>query len=270
MKLASENGVGVILDGQGSDEINIGYAHSFYRYYADLLNQKRGRTFVKEFSQYLTSKGSKSVPEKIVKTMLVYMFSESYRYKKEVKHNLPNLLLKDFKEDELIGEVNDLPVSKLSSFLYNLVMTIYLQTLLHYVDRNSMAFSIESRTPFLDHKLVEFLFSLPAEYKIKGGISKRIHRDAMQELVPEVVLNRKDKVNFASPAEAYWLKNEMGGFMQGILQSSSFKNRDLFNLKRIDKIYKEYLAGRRSHGFYLWKVISIEIWLRVFLDDYPV
>jgi asparagine synthase (glutamine-hydrolysing) len=80
----------------------------------------------------------------------------------------------------------------------------HLQELLRYADRNSMAFSREVRLPFLDHRLVEFAMSLPREQLWYGGESKRVLRDAMRGLVPAAVLDRRDKIGFAAPSEAWW------------------------------------------------------------------
>jgi hypothetical protein len=62
----------------------------------------------------------------------------------------------------------------------------------------------------------------------------------------------------------------MGGFVQAILQSKTFKQRELFKQRKINAIYKDYLAGKKSNGTFLWKVMAIEIWLRVFVDDFSV
>ena len=267
MKLASEQGIKVVLDGQGNDEINIGYAHSSYRYFADLLSSGRFKTFVSQFGNYLKTSDNKSRREKIAKTLLTAVLPESVRYGLEIKHYLPNIMTADFDTSDLIGNLQDLPTSKLSTFLYHLIMTIYLQTLLHFEDRNSMAFSIESRVPFLDHQLVEFLLSLPADYKIEGGVSKKLHREGMKGIVPAAILNRNDKVNFATPAESIWLRGEMKEFVRSVLWSSSFRQRGFFQTEKVYRLYDRFMKGRSDLGGLLWKVVACEIWFRQFTDQ---
>ncbi len=267
MKLAGDNNTRVVLDGQGNDEINIGYEHSFYRYYADLLKKRKIVPFVSEFMAYLTSKSKKSLIEKIAKTGIAAILPVSEQYRQEMKHYLPNVMCKRFNERELINKIIDIPSSKLSNFLYHLIMTIYLQSLLHFEDRNSMAFSVESRVPYLDHKLVEFMFSLPANYKISGAETKKLHRAAMQGIVPNEIINRNDKVNFAAPGESIWLKAELNNYLNTVLQSNSFKNRGVFDTKKINRIYKQYITGKHSYGTLLWKVMAVEIWFRSVIDS---
>ena len=266
MRSAQRAGLKVLLDGQGSDEINVGYDHSFYRYYADKLGDRQMLGFLREFFVYLATKGGKRLSEKMLKTLLVRLFPETTLYRKEIRHNVPNVLYSKFSKEELLGKVVDLPTSKLSTFLYHLVMTMYLQSLLHFEDRNSMAFSIESRVPFLDHELVEFMFRQPAEYKIKGATGKLLHRTSLRGIVPDPILDRKDKVNFAAPGESIWLKGELHNYFRNILQSKSLAQRGLFDIKRVNTLYRSYISGKSVHGTILWKIMATEIWLRVFTD----
>ncbi|NOX89797.1 MAG: asparagine synthase (glutamine-hydrolyzing) [Calditrichaeota bacterium] len=269
MKLAREHGVTVLLDGQGSDEITAGYNHSFYRYYADLLKQFKILKFLKEFPVYLRLHQKGTLPEKIAKTLITLFLKESSIYREEGKRAFPNPLNRQFADNKLYESVRDLPTSKLSNFLYNLLMNTMLQTLLHYEDRNSMAFSIESRVPFLDYRLVEFAFTLPSEFKIHEHIGKLIHREALRPLVPQEIINRKDKVSFFSPGEFFWLKNEYRSYAQSVFTSNKFKSREIFDVNRINSLYQKYLNGDTRLGTLLWKVFALEHWFRVFVDQSP-
>ena len=139
-----------------------------------------------------------------------------------------------------------------------------IQTLLHFEDRLSMAHSVESRVPFLDHRLVDFVFSLPSKYKIKPPYTKIIHREAMKELIPEKIYRRKDKGIFSSPFYALWMKGEMKNYISDILTSTAFRQRDLWNLPRINHHWQRYLAGDNRNAEMLYNVIALELWFRVY------
>jgi len=267
MKLASENGTTVILDGQGSDEILAGYNHSFYRYYADLLKSFKLKKFVDEFPNYLKYNKKGNSVEKLLKVLLSLFFNEVAIYNLESKYQINNLLSYSYKRENIFDKIQNLNTSKLTNFLYNLVMTTMLQTLLHFEDRNSMAYSIESRVPFLDYRLVEFVFTLPNNYKIHGNYGKYIHRKALGKIAPKEIAERKDKIGFSSPAEIIWLRGSMKPLIDDIFNSGDYKNRDIFNHKLIQKKYKEYLNGNNKNGKFIWRVITLEQWFRTVYEQ---
>jgi asparagine synthase (glutamine-hydrolysing) len=265
MRLANEHKVTVLLDGQGSDEITGGYNHGFYRYYADLLRKLHWGIFLQQFPLYLYHNPKGSIIAKMVKTALVTALRESTLYQMEAKHSfqpIAGIETNWVKMDEVI----DIDTSKLSNFLYNQVMSTSIQTLLHYEDRNSMAHSIESRVPFLDYRLVEFVFSLPSDFKIKGQYGKFIHREALKKLVPVEIMERKDKVGFLAPGENFWLRNEWKEFSLTAFQSASFKSRDIFDHKKIANHFNRYLSGDNQNAKKLWQVLMMELWFRIFVD----
>jgi asparagine synthase (glutamine-hydrolysing) len=266
MKQASSENVIVLLDGQGSDEITAGYNHAFYRYYADLLNSFSLVKFIKEFPSYLkyNQKGNKL--SRMAKTLLVLLFKESTLYKKESKYNFINPLNGSFDDNQLFKDIYDLNSSKLSNFLYNLLMRTSIQTLLHLEDRNSMASSVETRVPFLDYRLVELTFSLPSHFKIYRNFGKYIHREALRKFVPVPIIERKDKVNFAAPGEAFWLRNELKTYLESVFNISNLRKRDIFNEKIVKNIYDDFLKGDKKQESFVWKLMALEKWFQVFVD----
>jgi asparagine synthase (glutamine-hydrolysing) len=266
MKIAREHGVTVLLDGQGSDEITGGYHHAFYRYYAYLLKSGKLQRFAKEYPDYLKYNPKGSSLAKITKLAAVLFFSESVLYKQEAKRHLQNPLSVSFKDTDIFDNIKNLKTDKLSNFLYNQMMSTSIQTLLHFEDRNSMAHSIESRVPFLDYRLVEFAFSLPPEYKIHKHLGKYIHREALKPIVPEAIMNRKDKVGFLAPGEHFWLRKEMKPFIENIFESADFRNRSIYNHQLIKDKYKEYLNGNAAYANMIWQIMALEIWFNRFVD----
>jgi asparagine synthase (glutamine-hydrolysing) len=261
MKKIKKSGIGVVLCGQGNDEMAGGYKHAFYRFYAQLIKSGKWETFINEFPVYLSDKSLGGSFSKISKIIASFLLKESSIYKLDAYFQ-KNMLSSTFNDFKVFNNVEDLETDKLSNFLYNNMMSTSVQTLLHFEDRNSMASSLEGRVPFLDHKLAEFLFSLPPEYKIHENKGKYIHRKAMQGIVPEGVITRKDKVGYLAPGEHYWMKNEMKEFVESILKSSDFKNRDLYNHRKIEKNYKNMLSGKTGDEQILWNVMSLEIWFK--------
>ncbi len=266
MQLAREQGVTVLLDGQGSDEITGGYNHTFYRYYADLLRGFRWLKFAKEFPMYARFNPKGSVAAKLAKTLFAVVAKEPRIYREEAKHQLDDFLTIRPASDDYLQKIKHIPGSRLSNFLYNLIARTMIQTLLHFEDRNSMAFSIESRVPFLDYRLVEFAFSLPGAYKVHGNYGKYIHREALKSIVPREIAERKDKVSFTSPGEALWLKNELRAFVEEIFTSAAFRQRSVYDLDKINVAWKRYLNGDVSQSKIIWRTVALEKWFRVTLD----
>ncbi|NYT04802.1 MAG: asparagine synthase (glutamine-hydrolyzing) [Methanomicrobiales archaeon] len=141
-----------------------------------------------------------------------------------------------------------------------------LPALLHYEDRNSMAFSVEARVPFLDWRLVEFFASLPLDQKIRHGVTKYILRKAVRGVIPEKVRCRMDKIGFATP-EDEWMRRELREFIGSVLSSSSFGSRPYWNPEAVRRGFEEYAAGRMPYSFEIWRIVCTELWLRMFFDN---
>jgi asparagine synthase (glutamine-hydrolysing) len=265
MRLAADNDVTVLLDGQGSDEISGGYNHGYYRYYADLISGFHLPEFFRQFPSYLLNNPKGSKLAKIAKTAAVCLLKESDLYRMEARYSFQPFNVSGSKKIRM-DEVIDLDCSRLSNFLYNQVMSTSIQTLLHYEDRNSMAHSIESRVPFLDYRLVEFVFSLPSGYKIWKHLGKYIHREALKKIVPREIMERKDKVGFLAPGEKFWLRNEWKDFALDIFGSASFRNRGMFDHRVIINEFNRYLKGDNRNAGKLWQLLMTEIWFRIFID----
>jgi len=140
-------------------------------------------------------------------------------------------------------------------------MCASLPALLHVEDRVNMACSLESRVPLLDHRIVELVARMPPRLKFKGAEMKYILKRSMKNIVPPLILERKDKMGFPVPLHL-WAKNNLRAFYKDILLSPTCKNRGIFNLPQIEKLIdREDAYGRR-----LWGMINIELWFRQFID----
>ncbi len=135
--------------------------------------------------------------------------------------------------------------------------------LLHWEDRNSMAHSIEARVPFLDHRLVEFSLSLADEFKTQGGVTKRVLKSAMTNVVPEKVLNRIDKKGFATPEER-WLRNDPHGVFRRLLLRAANQHPRLFSARDLEKEFDAMLANKRAFSHLFWRIITFGAWAEKF------
>jgi asparagine synthase (glutamine-hydrolysing) len=153
----------------------------------------------------------------------------------------------------------------LSNYLYEAFRFVALPGLLHYEDRNSMAFSLETRLPFLDFRLVEYLFSLPPSQKIGQGSNKVVLRNAMKGILPEAIRNRTDKMGFATP-EDIWFRTVLRKPIHEMIHSKSFAERGYFNVDQVEKAFADHCQGKTNIHFTIWRWVNLEMWFRVFID----
>jgi asparagine synthase (glutamine-hydrolysing) len=140
----------------------------------------------------------------------------------------------------------------------------YLVRLLMKQDRMSMAASIESRVPFLDHELVEHVVAMPARFKLRGWRTKAVLRTALQGLVPPAILGRR-KMGFPVPVGA-WLRGPFWPLVEEFLLGPRALARRLFDPAAVRRLAEEHRRGQAAHGDRLWLLLNLEIWQRVFVD----
>lgn len=132
--------------------------------------------------------------------------------------------------------------------------------LLERGDRMTMAASLEARMPFMDHKLAEFVSSLPDNMRVRGKKTKWILREAMKQLLPVEILERP-KVGFRVPVNE-WFQNSMRDYLCDHLSGPSSITSNYYNNKVLDKVLQEHISGRQNHEKLLWNLLTLEIWHR--------
>ncbi|MCK5005733.1 MAG: asparagine synthase (glutamine-hydrolyzing), partial [Candidatus Aminicenantes bacterium] len=130
-------------------------------------------------------------------------------------------------------------------------------------DRMSMATSLEARVPLLDHKMVEFAFSLPENLKLKGNTTKYFMKNALRGLLPDEIIDRQ-KEGFSIPIKN-WLKTNLKDLMMEYLSEKRIKDSGLFNYNVIQTMIDEHLNNRQNHAHRLWSLILFNIWREKFL-----
>ncbi len=255
MKLAASKGIKVVLDGQGSDEMLGGYMHSFYRLIGGAFRQGRIGAMMSESSAHAVMQDfdGKKRMDVLLKSVLAGLKSEQSLYQLEYYKYLPFLAT----EDGVPFALSDKKGSRLNQFLYHLTFTTSLPTLLQFEDRNSMAFSIESRVPFLNHKIAEFAFSLSDQHKISSGVTKKILREAMRGIMPDAIVERKDKKGFVTPGEVKWLRGPLKHLLD-----QSFMDIDFIKTEKASQLIKDFKAGDNRYANLVWRLVVLNWWLK--------
>lgn len=262
MQLAKKNVV-VTIDGQGADEQLAGYHYFYGFYFKDLLlknfNLKR---LTNEIYHYV--KKQKSLLA--FKTLIYFLLNERWRTQVSLKNKkfIKKGFVSSFKNENKISgslySAKSLNEALINHFEYKL------EHLLKWADRNSMWHSLEARVPFLDYRLVEKVIASEGDILINNGNTKNILRQAMESSLPDKILNRHDKIGFATPQHEWFKTKEWQETIKGILMSPSFNDREIIDPNLASIQYERYLKGTHVNTKDIWKWINLELWFRKFID----
>jgi len=158
----------------------------------------------------------------------------------------------------------------LNLYQYGACKTYLPNDLLFKNERMAAAHGVVNRTPFIDYRLVELAFKIPAKYKLTGYTvrsagKKLIYRKALQGLIPDEILWHKKTRGFSQPT-AQWLRKGLKNFVMDTVLGRQCKERGIFNLDFLHKIVKEHMDGREDRDRLLWGVLTFELWMREFVD----
>lgn len=137
-----------------------------------------------------------------------------------------------------------------------------LPALLQVEDRTSMSASIESRVPLLDHRIIEFMATVPEHIKFKGGNTKHLFKAVVKDIIPEQIYNRKDKMGFPTPL-GKWVKGESKDFVRDTLLSEQAKGRGIYDIKKLEHA----IENESQFGRVVWGVLCMETWFKIFIDN---
>lgn len=265
--LASEFGIKVMLDGQGADELLGGYRYYIAARLASLLRQGRwvdaGR-FLRSASKWpgtgmpwlLFTAADFLIPQRLQAPARRWIGKDL---------SPPWLNITWFMERGVVPKSlrNTHGKEVLREDLFRTLSETSLPHLLRYEDHNSMAFSIESRVPFLTPELVKFGLSLPEEYIVSpDGVSKALFRRAMRGIVPDAILDRKDKIGFATP-ERDWL-TALRPWVERTLKGRAAALIPVLNAKEVEREWEEILQGRKPFDWRAWRWLNLIEWTRLF------
>lgn len=258
----------VILSGMGADEIFLGYAGHMLTLLslnvmnglpgalsgllykgASKVNQGKGKFLAYRRYIHKIGKYGQYPPYKYGILNLVGDFENSCSVYKGDKEQLTHLLASYFPEGEDVFDA-----------LMRFETENVLVKNLHYTDRMAMANSVECRVPFLDHRLLEFAYSIPLSYKLSAtGRSKRILKDAFKDQLPDYIVNRR-KAGFGMPLRSIFSSAE---HVNRLLDKAFFANFNAFSLKHIDMIIDNHLSGKEDNSSIIYALISFQEWYKL-------
>ena len=265
----------VLLDGQGADELFGGYLFFYEAKLKELLRQNNCKAKIKAANLILSIR--KVYPE-MARTLTDRLLSETlgakgYQIlKKKIRVNVQGQqntrinYRKGFAKVDLKirPQDNHSIINELDKELNLQLQYMMLPRILHDVDRNSMARSLEVRLPFLDYRLVEFSYTLSDEDKIRGSFTKYIMRKSCKKYLPEKVCNRRNKMGFPAPFDK-WIRDER--FQSEIKKYlDSFKDRNIVLVRSLEQCYQEHLAGEKNWEDQLFRIMMLEMWLQKEID----
>lgn len=261
MELAKGNVV-VTLDGQGADEELAGYHYFFGFFFKDLLKQLRIGKLTSEMLSYLNKHQSLYG----LKSFIYFLLPQKMRTLTRISEK--GYVTKEFssaymQQNAVAGNLygsSSLQDSLINHFEYKL------EHLLKWEDRNSMAFSIEARVPFLDYRLVEKLLASSNDMMINKGMTKHILREAMNGQLPEAIRLRRDKIGFGTPQDEWFREKAWQISIREVLHSDSFSSRRIIDTQKAQAIYKQHLTGKGNYSKEIWKWMHLEMWFREFID----
>lgn len=256
----AKDGIKVVLTGHGGDELLGGYWDHYHYLWHDTRKQKgdpsaeienwkinhgRDDAEITIQSDYIDSIDSGRDVEFKKYTNYEYAIHDGIKLGKDRR---------GLKESYLFS-------SQLNRRLYLELISETVPATLRAEDRNMMAFSMENRCPFLDHRLIEFCYSLPDKYKISKGLGKMILREAMRGVLPSKVRMRTDKTGHNVPADKWWRQPHMIMVFEKLFKIDNVINTKVYKIEIVKSLYAEHLAGN-NHSMFLWQYLNLQLWFQ--------
>jgi asparagine synthase (glutamine-hydrolysing) len=263
---AREHGITVMLDGQGADELLAGYWPFILSRFGSLVHDGRlGKAAgLLRRAARLSHVPTRSLLASAAGLTVPPALRAALRRRRDGSAGSPDWLRAGwFHERGASLDARSVPRSgrMLRESLLHSVETA-LPALLRFEDRNSMAHSIESRVPFLTPAVAELAFSLPEEFVLGGdGSGKRVFRSAMRGIVPDAILDRRDKIGFATPERA-WLR-ALAPWVEGVLGSEAAHDIPVFDAAAAGREWQAVMRGERPFGSRVWRWINLVRWAEI-------
>lgn len=266
-RLAAESGIKVVLDGQGGDELLAGYPFMHAYHHLDLLRGGRWGALAAAWRDHtrLYSGSQGRTLFGLANAAGTLWFNGAREALKTLAGRAPWLdtgfVQARGSHRSTVGWTGR---DALSRRAYAGIVED-LPTLLRYEDRNSMAFSVESRVPFLDHRLAEFAAALPSEHVIRGGAAKAVLREALRGVLPEKIRTRTGKMGFTAP-DAAWFRQGLLPLLREKIAAGLLARAPYFDRKGLLAVMARAEAGALSEMGYadLWRVLNALCWIEVF------
>ena len=265
-KLAAESRVKVLLDGQGADELLAGYHGFFAPHFAGLFATRRWGTLLREVraANRFHGLGFAGAFKYLANAVLPEPLRQPLRQLVGKPSSAPSW----FNTDRLTIDDRDpylaygFKTTSVNQMAHALLTATSVPMLLHWEDRDAMAHSVESRLPFLDFRVAEFLMGLPAEMKLWNATTKQVLREAMRGTLPEPIRMRMDKMGFVTPEEK-WVREDAPERFRVELQRAVDASQGVIKDAAFDR-FDAIITNREPFNFLLWRMISFGRWMNRF------
>jgi asparagine synthase (glutamine-hydrolysing) len=263
-RLAREHGSTVVLDGQGADELLAGMPLYEAQIFPEMLRRGKWLRFACELRLRM-----KRYDYGLLTALGTYVRMPLW-YRRMENRGLPRYGWLDFRQVDSSrfgpGRTDDWGPgeSDLARFLYRHVRCTNLPQVLLLQDHSSMSHGIESRVPFLDHRLVEFVFRLPDEFKVGRGLRKRILLETVRPILPRAVVERRDKRTFVSKNSWMQLRTRRADEIREMAAGEELRGFGLIDVPRMRRFVDDFLSGRHDDQLAVWRLYTFSRWLRAF------
>lgn len=263
-----KNDCKVILDGSGGDEIGAGYSYYLIPWYLDLLKGTDKEKLKKRFFKNLQKIKNDTITEN------QFIHGSFAQYKNPGSstidgsfYKMDDLFSKDFNNINSYQLIKKPFKSHLRNAQFADLFYLKLPRSLKYADRGSMYNSIETRVPFLDHKVVEWSLQIPSKFKLLDSQQRITMKYPFKKYVDKKTLYQ-NKRTIADP-QSFWLKNHLKSMLQDLINSSDFDNYQLFNKSEVKNYFKNFLEyPKHFNSFLLFQILIFELWTKNVLNKY--
>lgn len=274
-KEARLQGFEAMFGGLGGDELNAGEYEHYLFFFADLRSRQQEERLsheIKHWAHYHDHpiyKKSPQVVEDMFGRIIDFNQTGRIRFDQSRITRYASALHPDFYDIRNFEPVLDHPFdSYLNNRTYQDLSRETIPPCLRAEDRQGIANNVEHILPFLDHRLVEFMFNIPIEYKYQDGVSKHLLREAMRGILPEETRTRVKKTGWNAPAQIWFAGAGKETLLRDVIHSQSFKERGIYNLSVVKSIVEEHdtvvrdSLTQENHMMFLWQLVNLELWLQ--------
>jgi asparagine synthase (glutamine-hydrolysing) len=251
---AGRQGLRIVLDGQGSDELFAGYPR--HQTLALLDRLRRGAVIDVLLELAALVRHDPGFFKETWRLRIAPRLARLFGIERKIRRP-------DFLREIDTAQAEPAPQlaggTALTRSLMTDVCTYNLKSTLSFTDRNSMAHSIEARVPYVDQRIVEYAFSLPDQYKIGGGERKHILRTVARNLLPPLIVDRVDRVGFGAPIQR-WVSNDLRDELRTLADSPAFEPSGLIDRAGLRDYVTAFLAGEHHDAATLWRIYAVNRW----------
>lgn len=259
MEAARDAGVPVVLSGQGGDELLLGYTSMVKAYLGHLLARGQVGRVMGEVNRWASTVSMRRLGA--LGAVGAHSIPLAFRDRLRARYvaRLARIVSPELRTRVTYQRfARDPRRSTLDNYLAQVFTRFSIPHLTHYDDRNAMAFAVEGRMPFLDHRLVDLLFTVEYDALFRDGVTKRVLRESFADVLPPIVARRRDKVGFHTPLAA-WLRAD-GGWVSEFMSEDRVRNLGVLDAPRYREQLRRLLAGNDAAALEVWRGLIVHLW----------